>query len=151
MRYLRLLERNIRCRQHVLCRQCPPGQLRQSRPRLARRLAPRRCLPLPRWHSGPDPRVSIKYPWFLKLGDHVWLGETAWIDNHCPVRIGSHVCISQGACLFTGNHDWNDPAFRFFCTPIAIADGCWIGAGVRIGPGSAIERGTVICVGPILR
>ena len=93
------------------------------------------------------PRVSIKYPWFLELGDHVWLGETAWIDNHCPVRIGSHVCISQGACLFTGNHDWNDPAFRFFCAPIAIADGCWIGAGVWLGPGSVVPTGAVHLAG----
>ena len=61
------------------------------------------------------PRVSVKYPWFLELGDHVWLGEGVWIDNHTTVAVGSHVCISQGAYLFTGNHDWNDPLFRFFC------------------------------------
>ena len=76
------------------------------------------------------PRVTIKYPWFLELGDHVWLGEGVWIDNHTTVAIGSHVCISQGAYLFTGNHDWNDPRFRFFCHPITIADG---GVGGRQG------------------
>ena len=54
-------------------------------------------------------RVSVKYPWFLELGDHVWLGEGVWIDNHTTVAVGSDVCISQGAYLFTGNHDWNDP------------------------------------------
>ena len=51
------------------------------------------------------PRVTIKYPWFLELGDHVWLGEGVWIDNHTTVAIGSDVCISQGAYLFIGNHD----------------------------------------------
>ena len=40
------------------------------------------------------PRVTIKYPWFLELGDHVWLGEMVWIDNHCTVRIGSQ-CLHQ--------------------------------------------------------
>lgn len=93
------------------------------------------------------PRVTIKHPWFLELGDHVWLGEGAWIDNHCPVRIGSDVCISQGAYLFTGNHDWNDPRFRFFCRPIEIGDGCWIGAMARIGPGLRLRPGTVMGVG----
>ena len=40
--------------------------------------------------------------------------------------IGSHVCISQGAYLSTGNHDWNDPRFRFFCQPITLEDGVWV-------------------------
>lgn len=90
------------------------------------------------------PRVTIKYPWFLELGDHVWLGERVWIDQHCAVRIGSHVCISQGAYLFTGNHDWNEPRFRFRHAPIAIGDGCWIGAFALVPPGSVIPPGTVI-------
>lgn len=90
------------------------------------------------------PRVTIKYPWFLEIGDHVWLGELVWIDNHTTVRIGNSVCISQGAYLFTGNHDWNDPAFRFFCAPIEIGDGCWVGAGVSIAPGSALGSGAIL-------
>ena len=89
------------------------------------------------------PRVTIKYPWFLEIGDHVWLGELVWIDNHTNVKIGNNVCISQGAYLFTGNHDWNDPGFRFFCAPIEIGDGCWVGAGVRVGPGQRVSPGTV--------
>lgn len=93
------------------------------------------------------PRVTIKYPWFLEIGDHVWLGECVWIDNHTSVRIGNNVCISQNAYLFTGNHDWNDPAFRFFCAPIDIADGCWVGAGVQLKPGTSLPPGTVIAAG----
>jgi putative colanic acid biosynthesis acetyltransferase WcaF len=89
------------------------------------------------------PRVTIKYPWFLEIGDHVWLGELVWIDNHTTVKIGNSVCISQGAYLFTGNHDWNDPAFRFFCAPIEIGDGCWVGAGVRVRPAGELRRGQV--------
>ena len=92
------------------------------------------------------PRVTIKYPWFLEIGDHVWLGELVWIDNHTTVKIGNSVCISQGAYLFTGNHDWNDPAFRFFCAPIEIGDGCWVGAGVSIAPGTRIACGTVSAI-----
>jgi putative colanic acid biosynthesis acetyltransferase WcaF len=90
------------------------------------------------------PRVSIKSPWFLEIGDHVWLGEMVWIDNHCRVAIGSNVCISQGAYLFTGNHDWNDPAFHFFCKPIEIGDSVWVTAFQRLGPGTVIESRTVV-------
>ena len=90
------------------------------------------------------PRVTIKYPWFLEIGDHVWLGEGVWIDNHTTVKIGNNVCISQNAYLMTGNHDWNDPAFAFFCKPIVIGDGCWIAAGVMLAPGALVPAGTVV-------
>ena len=95
------------------------------------------------------PRVTIKYPWFLELGDHVWLGEGVWIDNHTTVGIGSDVCISQGAYLFTGNHDWNDPLFRFFCKPITVEDGVWVGAKAVVCPGSALRRMSVVGVGVV--
>ncbi len=95
------------------------------------------------------PRVTIKYPWFLELGDHVWLGEAVWIDNHCPVTIGSSVCISQAAYLFTGNHDYDDPGFRFFCRPLAIEDGVWIGARAIVCPGSVLGRMSVLGAGVV--
>ena len=93
------------------------------------------------------PRVSIKYPWFLEISDDVWLGEMVWIDNHCQVKIGNSVCVSQGSYIFTGNHNWNDVAFRFFTAPVAIGDGAWLGACSRVGPGSDIPNGTVLTAG----
>jgi putative colanic acid biosynthesis acetyltransferase WcaF len=64
------------------------------------------------------PGVRVKYPWRLFLGDHSWVGEDCWIDNLADVTIGSNVCISQGAYLCTGNHDWSDPAFGLIVRPI---------------------------------
>ena len=84
------------------------------------------------------PRVSIKYPWFLSVGDNVWIGEDAWIDNVCAVTIGSNVCISQGVRIITGNHDWSDPKFGFFARPVTIGDGSWITAFRVLGPGTEI-------------
>jgi putative colanic acid biosynthesis acetyltransferase WcaF len=90
------------------------------------------------------PRVSIKYPWFLELGDNVWLGEMVWIDNFCRVTIGSNVCISQGSYLFTGSHDWSDPGFAAFFAPIEIGEGVWVTAFQRIGPGRKIAPQTIV-------
>ena len=89
------------------------------------------------------PRVDIKSPWFLQIGDHVWLGERVWIDNHTTVRIGSNVCISQGAYIFTGNHDWSDPKFAFFCKPVAIGDSSWITAFSKVAPGTIVPECSV--------
>ncbi len=48
------------------------------------------------------PGVRVKYPWRLRVGDHVWIGEDAWIDNLADVIIESHVCLSQSTYLCTG-------------------------------------------------
>ena len=58
------------------------------------------------------PMVNIKYPWFLEVGDFTWIGEDVWIDNLCNVQIGEHACLSQGAMLLTGNHDYSLPEFN---------------------------------------
>src|SRR4051812_7900512 len=39
------------------------------------------------------PSVNIKYPWFLSVGNQVWIGENVWIDNLTEVSIGDNVCI----------------------------------------------------------
>src|SRR5450631_60718 len=52
------------------------------------------------------PGINIKYPWKLSIGDYAWIGEKVWIDNLAPVEIGKNVCLSQGAMLLTGNHDY---------------------------------------------
>jgi len=56
------------------------------------------------------PSVNIKYPWKLKIGDHSWIGENVWIDNLAEVTLGQHVCLSQGAMLLTGNHNYKKKA-----------------------------------------
>ncbi len=74
------------------------------------------------------PYVNIKYPWFLEIGNNVWIGEHVWIDNLDKVTIGNNVCISQGVLLLCGNHDYTKPSFDLIIKPIVIEDGVWIGA-----------------------
>lgn len=81
------------------------------------------------------PRVNIKYPWFLAIGDHVWIGEEVWIDSLGTVAIGSHSCISQGAMLLCGNHDHRSSSFDLLVEGITLEDGVWIGARAVVGPG----------------
>ena len=57
------------------------------------------------------PRVTIKYPWKLTVGDHCWIGENVWIDNLGQVTLGTHCCLSQGALLLCGNHNYKKPTF----------------------------------------
>jgi putative colanic acid biosynthesis acetyltransferase WcaF len=96
------------------------------------------------------PGVRIKFPWKLRIGKHCWIGEDCWIDNMAPVTLGDNVCISQGAYLCTGNHDWKDPAFSLITQPIKINDGAWIAARASLAPGVVIGRGSVVGFGAVV-
>lgn len=95
------------------------------------------------------PRVRVKFPWRLTVGDQVWLGEDAWIDNLAPITIESHVCISQGVYLCTGNHDWSHPHFQLKIAAIHIEASSWIAARAVIGPGVTIGKGAVLALGSV--
>ena len=90
------------------------------------------------------PAVNIKYPWKLSIGDHSWIGEAVWIDNLAPVTIGSHVCISQGAMLLTGNHNYKKISFDLMIGGIVLEDGVWIGAKSLVGPGVVCRSHAVL-------
>lgn len=91
--------------------------------------------------------VCIKFPWKLTIGDNVWLGEYAWIDNLDNVTIGNDVCISQGALLLTGNHDYTLSSFDYRNAPICIEDGAWIGAKATVCPGVTVHSHAILTVG----
>ena len=95
--------------------------------------------------------VRIKFPWRLVVGDHSWIGEGAWIDNLAEVRIGAHCCISQGAYLCTGSHDWTKSQFDLIVRPIVIGDGAWIGANTSVAPGTVVGEGAVLTMGSVAR
>ncbi|SDW46083.1 putative colanic acid biosynthesis acetyltransferase WcaF [Lutibacter oricola] len=95
------------------------------------------------------PAVNIKFPWKLTIGDNVWLGESIWIDNLDEVKIGSNVCISQGAMLLTGNHDYTLTTFDYKNAPIVIEEGVWIGAKTVVCPGVICKSHSILVVGSI--
>ena len=95
------------------------------------------------------PRLRVKFPWRLELGDHVWLGEGVWIDNLAPVTIGDHCCVSQGAYLCTGSHDWSREDFALVTAPIALEEKCWIGAQAVVAPGVTLHQGAVLGLGAV--
>jgi len=96
------------------------------------------------------PNVHVKYPWHLEVGDNVWIGERAWIDNFVTVRIGSNAVVSQGAYLCTGNHDWSDPGMGLMVKPITVEQGAWVGAFARIGPGVTVGANAIVTLGSVL-
>lgn len=97
------------------------------------------------------PRVRIKFPWRLTVGDHTWIGENVWIDNLATIRIGSHVCLSQAAYLCTGSHNWATENFDLIVRPIDISDHVWVGAKAILAPGTELRTGVVLSMGSLAK
>jgi len=96
------------------------------------------------------PSVNIKYPWRLKIGDYSWIGENTWIDNLADVEIGKNCCLSQGAMLLCGNHNYKSSGFDLITEKIILEDGVWIGAKAVVSPGVHCKSHLVLSVNSVL-
>jgi putative colanic acid biosynthesis acetyltransferase WcaF len=94
--------------------------------------------------------VVVKYPWHLQVGNNCWIGERVWIDNLTSVTLGSDVCLSQGAYICTGNHDWCDSTFGLIVCPVEIQRGAWAGAKSVLLPGVTLAEGAVASAGSVV-
>jgi len=90
------------------------------------------------------PRIRIKFPWKLTIGGDSWIGEGVWIDNLARVDIADNVCISQGAYLCTGSHNWKNEDFSLIVKPIFIKSSAWICSNSMIAPGVIIGKNSVL-------
>ena len=95
------------------------------------------------------PSVNIKYPWLLHIGDYTWIGENVWIDNLTHVTIGKNVCISQGAFLLTGNHNYKKVNFDLMICKISLEDGVWVGARAVVCPGVTCHSHSILTVNAV--
>ena len=95
------------------------------------------------------PRLRVKFPWNLEIGDNCWIGEGVWIHNQDKVKVGHDVCISQETFITTGSH-----AFRtdmgLVTKPVDIGSGAWIcsrailTAGTQVGVSALIPAGSLV-------
>lgn len=96
------------------------------------------------------PFVNIKYPWFLIIGNNVWIGENVWIDNLAMVKIGDNVCISQGAMLLTGSHNYKTEGFELMVKPITLENSVWICAKAIICSGVVCSTNSMVTAGSVI-
>lgn len=95
------------------------------------------------------PGLRVKFPWRLRCGDYCWLGEDVWIDNLALISLGDRVCLSQGAYLCTGNHDYRSTDFGLRLGPITIGSDAWIGARAVLAPGTCVGEAAVVALGAV--
>jgi acetyltransferase-like isoleucine patch superfamily enzyme len=85
----------------------------------------------------------------LQIGSFCFVGRT-FLNLQDRILIGSHVCINDGAVLFTASHDVRDALWAQVASPINIGDYVWIASNAIILPGVTIGRGAVIGAGAVV-
>lgn len=95
------------------------------------------------------PSVNIKYPWRLKIGNYVWIGENVWIDNLANIVIEDNVSISQGAMLLCGNHNYKKSTFDLITGEIKLEEGVWVGAFSIVVPGVICKSHSILAVNSV--
>src|SRR6476620_1013534 len=95
------------------------------------------------------PRLRVRFPWKLTVGDRSWIGEDVWLHNQDQLTIGSDAVISQGTFITTGSHAYRRD-MALITSPVVVEDGAWVTArcivlgGSRIGVSALVTPGTVV-------
>lgn len=104
-------------------------------------------------HIGRDviirPRVRVKFPWNLEIGDRCWIGEGVWFHNQDQIVIGHDTVVSQETFITTGSHDARS-TMDLIVKPVTIGRGVWLTTrcivqqGVTIGDNVLVTPGSVV-------
>jgi putative colanic acid biosynthesis acetyltransferase WcaF len=84
------------------------------------------------------PRVRVKFPWNLQIGDNCWIGEGVWIHNQGLVTIEDNTVVSQETFITTGSHD-------------VLRRGAWLTTRCIVLQGVEVGQNTVVTPGSVVR
>lgn len=65
------------------------------------------------------------------------------------MTIGKNCCISQGAMILCGNHNYKKSTFDLITKPIILEDGSWLGAKSVACPGITLKKNSILSVGSV--
>jgi len=96
------------------------------------------------------PRLRVKFPWNLRIGDNCWVGEGVWIHNQGLVTIESNAVVSQEAFITTGSHDIYR-SMDLIIKPVVIRHGAWVTTRCIVLQGTEVGQNTVVTPGSVVR
>ena len=86
----------------------------------------------------------------VTIGEHSVVNREVLLDGRCGIKIGSNVSISEGAAIFTLEHDLNSPNFGTQGGKVIIKDYVFIGARAIVLPGVTMETGSAAAAGAVV-
>ena len=92
--------------------------------------------------------------WFepsgVEIGEYCNIGNNAFLDGRCKLKIGNRVATGAEVLIYTLQHDIDSPTFAAAGGPVAIGDYVYIGPRAIILPNVKIGTGAVIAAGAVV-
>ncbi len=96
-------------------------------------------------------RVHLTWPWYLTIGDDVWIGREVQLLTSTGITIGHDVCISQHAMIISSGHDPSSEDFRVYDYPVTIGNHVWICTRALVLHGVKLPDHTVVNANSVVR
>jgi maltose O-acetyltransferase len=95
-------------------------------------------------------RAEFYAPERIVIGEHVTIGDTAFLDGRSGLTIGSNVNLGSHVSIYTREHDVNSPDFAETGAPVSIGDRAWVSSHAIVLPGITIGEGAVVAAGAVV-
>jgi acetyltransferase-like isoleucine patch superfamily enzyme len=108
-------------------------------------------------HSSVIVSTSLSDPGsFIRIGDHVGIGEFAYLGGAGGLEIGDECIVGQYFSCHPENHNFSDKTVSIRHQGVSrqgikIGRNCWIGSKVTILDGSNVGDNCVIAAGAVVR
>ncbi|MER7173431.1 acyltransferase [Streptomyces mesophilus] len=98
----------------------------------------------------PEPGLVVR------IGARCCVGRGSHIVGHRSVTIGDDVFLGPYVYVTDQNHTYTDPDTPVGSqppanSPVVIGDGCWLGTGAIVLPGTTLGRNVVVAGGAVVR
>ncbi|QFG23116.1 acyltransferase [Actinomadura sp. WMMB 499] len=106
--------------------------------------------------AGFVPGLDLGPDIVVKIGSSCSLGRGTHIVGHQSIEIGDDVFTGPNVYITDQNHSYADlgvPIGRQWPenNPVVIGDGCWIGTGAVVLPGTRLGRNVAVAGGAVVR
>lgn len=96
------------------------------------------------------PRVSMRFPDRVTIGDGTSIGGRAWLDAWGPISIGRRCLLNGDITLLSAGHHINSHDFDGDIRSISIGDYVWLPHQIIVMPGVKIGRAAVVGTGSVV-
>jgi acetyltransferase-like isoleucine patch superfamily enzyme len=91
----------------------------------------------------------------LVVGDGTWIGQDVYMHSAGSIRIGREVGLGPRVAIFTSTHEETSPPAAIIAAPLQFApvevgDGCDVGVGAILLPGTTLGAGVQVGAGSVV-